>query len=120
MYLLTTSPPLSRLFSYYPMPATVIIFCNILQNPLHPDAKSAAELLRAVPVLLGIMCSRGSGMTDIIDMDVVGRFLAELVRLAECAIEKARRGLVGSTGHLRAGIQNGEGLVHEAQAARTE
>lgn len=81
----------TRTIVFYPMSAVVTIFCNILCDPLHPRAQEDMNLLISSPEL--IRCIRRRRMTEneMLHLRVADDFLAELARLAQCAISKARQ-----------------------------
>lgn len=72
------------------MSAALIIFCNILHTPSDPHASKDLSLLRETTgmmerIFLRQLCS----INEVIHIKVVADFVAELHRLAGCAIEKA-------------------------------
>ncbi|GAD97591.1 conserved hypothetical protein [Paecilomyces variotii No. 5] len=75
---------------FYPMSAFLTIFCHVLLHPLHPQADKDVELLRKAPILVRGILGRQLSVNEIIHVKVITEFVAELGRLAKCAIEKAR------------------------------
>lgn len=79
-----------RLLMFYPMSAVLTLFCNLLLNPLCPQAHQDLELLTETPELFKRMRSRHPTLTEDTHMDMVASFIADLTRLGRSAIEKAR------------------------------
>ncbi|KAK5655073.1 hypothetical protein OQA88_5972 [Cercophora sp. LCS_1] len=75
---------------FYPMSAVVTIFCNILWDPLNPRAQDDVELLRATPDLIRHIRKRRLTENEMLHLKVAENFLAELARLGQHAIVKAR------------------------------
>ncbi|KAM0274971.1 hypothetical protein ACHAQH_007701 [Verticillium albo-atrum] len=73
---------------FYPMTATLTIFCNILLDPLDPQAEDDLNLLCSIPSL--IMSMRKGRLTpkEQAYFAEVNDFFAELTRLARCAIDR--------------------------------
>lgn len=76
---------------FYPMSAILEIFCNLLLQPLHPQAEEDIELLKSVPQLIEGMRNRQLTPHEVAHVKIVDAFVAELTRLGTCAIAKARR-----------------------------
>ncbi|GKZ17467.1 hypothetical protein AbraIFM66951_004769 [Aspergillus brasiliensis] len=76
---------------FYPMSAILTIFCSILANPLDPYVEEDLHLLTVVPDLVRDVRRRRTSEVEIAHMQTVTNFVAELIRLGHCAIEKARR-----------------------------
>ncbi|KAL1962343.1 hypothetical protein VTN77DRAFT_9756 [Rasamsonia byssochlamydoides] len=76
---------------FYPMSALLTIFCNILLNPLDPQADEDLELLNRVPELVKGIRIRQLTLNEILHIKLVDDFVAELTRLGKCAVAKARR-----------------------------
>ncbi|RAH55214.1 C6 transcription factor [Aspergillus piperis CBS 112811] len=75
---------------FYPMSALLAIFCNILQNPSDPQATKDLGLLKtAMSMLERIFLRQPSSVNEIVHIKMIADFVAELYRLASCAIEKA-------------------------------
>ncbi|PWY70919.1 Zn(II)2Cys6 transcription factor [Aspergillus heteromorphus CBS 117.55] len=75
---------------FYPMSALLAIFCNILQNPSDPQATKDLGLLKtAMSMMERIFLRQPSSVNEIVHIKLVADFVAELYRLASCAIEKA-------------------------------
>ncbi|PYH92486.1 Zn(II)2Cys6 transcription factor [Aspergillus ellipticus CBS 707.79] len=75
---------------FYPMSALLAIFCNILQNPSDPQATKDLGLLKtAMSMMERIFLRQPSSVNEIVHIKMVADFVAELYRLASCAIEKA-------------------------------
>lgn len=80
-----------RMIIFYPMSAILTIFCSILANPLDPYVEEDLHLLKVVPDLVRDVRRRRTSEVEIAHMQTVTDFVAELIRLGHCAIEKARR-----------------------------
>ncbi|OHE99408.1 fungal specific transcription factor [Colletotrichum orchidophilum] len=76
---------------FYPMSAILTIFCNLLLQPLHPQSEEDIELIKSVPELIEGMRNRHLTPKEVAHVKVVHAFVAELTRLGNCAIAKARR-----------------------------
>lgn len=76
---------------FYPMTAILTIFCNLLLQPLHPQSEEDIELLNSVPDLIEGLRNRSLTQHETTHIKIVGAFVAELNRLGNCAIAKARR-----------------------------
>ncbi|PYI05393.1 Zn(II)2Cys6 transcription factor [Aspergillus sclerotiicarbonarius CBS 121057] len=75
---------------FYPMSALLAIFCNILQNPSDPQATKDLGLLKiAMSMMERVFLRQPSSVNEIMHIKMVADFVAELYRLASCAIEKA-------------------------------
>ncbi|PWY83666.1 Zn(II)2Cys6 transcription factor [Aspergillus sclerotioniger CBS 115572] len=75
---------------FYPMSALLTIFCNILQNPSDPQATKDLGLLKiAMSMMERVFLRQPSSVNEIVHIKMVADFVAELYRLASCAIEKA-------------------------------
>ncbi|KAJ9399508.1 transcriptional regulator family: Fungal Specific TF [Paecilomyces variotii] len=74
---------------FYPMSAFLTIFCHVLLHPLHPQAAKDVELLNKAPVFVRGLFRRQISVKELIHLKVITEFVAELGRLAKCAIEKA-------------------------------
>jgi hypothetical protein len=76
---------------FYPMSALLTIFCNILLNPLDPQAAQDLELINKAPDLIKGMPIRQPTMNELFHINLVDEFIAELRRLGKCAISKAKQ-----------------------------
>jgi hypothetical protein len=76
---------------FYPISAIWNIFCHIIYNPLHPHADVDLELLNAAPLLIKEMRLRRLARDEMAHMKMVDDFVAELARLANRAVLKARQ-----------------------------
>ncbi|TDZ30776.1 putative transcriptional regulatory protein [Colletotrichum spinosum] len=76
---------------FYPMSAIITIFCNLLHEPLNPQAEEDVELLGSVPKLVEGMRNRQLTPSELIHVKMVHSYVGELSRLGRCAISKARR-----------------------------
>ncbi|KAJ5822395.1 hypothetical protein N7447_004735 [Penicillium robsamsonii] len=74
---------------FYPMSALLTIFCNILQNPLDPHTREDLDRLHVATVMMERIFSRKLPSSELVHFKLVGDFIVELERLAECAIDKA-------------------------------
>lgn len=75
---------------FYPMSALLTIFCNILHNPLDPQAAQDLELINRAPDLIKGMAIPHPNRDELFRINLVDEFIAELSRLGKCAIIKAR------------------------------
>lgn len=73
------------------MSALLTIFCSILQNPLDPRSRDDLERLRMATVMIDRMFTRKLPENEVVHFKLVADFVAELRRLAECAVDKAWR-----------------------------
>ncbi|KFX97510.1 hypothetical protein V490_02757 [Pseudogymnoascus sp. VKM F-3557] len=76
---------------FYPMSAILTIFCNILHNPLDPQAAQDLELINRAPSLIKGIPIPEPSKNDLFYINLVDEFIAELRRLGECAISKAKQ-----------------------------
>ncbi|KAK4041310.1 hypothetical protein C8A01DRAFT_14896 [Parachaetomium inaequale] len=76
---------------FYPISAIWTIFCNIIYNPLHSHADVDLELLNSAPLLIKEMRLRRLARDEMTPMKMVDDFVAELARLANSAVLKARQ-----------------------------
>jgi hypothetical protein len=79
----------SRIIVFYPTAAIMTIFLNILMNPLEPQAKLDLDLLSSATDLVRSMPVRRLTPYEIGHIKMVNEFVAELIRLGNCAISKA-------------------------------
>lgn len=77
------------------MSALLTIFCNILLNPLDPQAAQDLELINRAPDLIKGMSIRQPAINELFHINLVDEFVAELRRLGECAISKAKQESLG-------------------------
>ncbi|KAL1960695.1 hypothetical protein VTO42DRAFT_6525 [Malbranchea cinnamomea] len=75
---------------FYPMSAVLTLFCNIILNPLDTQAPEDLELLSSVPALIRALPVRQLTVNEVMHIKRVDDFVAELGRLAKCAVMKAR------------------------------
>ncbi|KAL1843555.1 hypothetical protein VTJ49DRAFT_1148 [Mycothermus thermophilus] len=76
---------------FYPISAIWIIFCNLLNNPLDPNANVDLELLNSAPLLIKEMRLRRLARDEMAHMKMIDDFVAELARLGNAAVLKARQ-----------------------------
>ncbi|KAL0937299.1 fungal specific transcription factor [Colletotrichum truncatum] len=76
---------------FYPMSAILTIFCSLLHDPLNPQAEEDLQLLQSVPQLIEGMRNRRLTKYEVGHVKMIDAFVAELTRLGNCAIGKARR-----------------------------
>lgn len=81
----------SRVIVFYPTSAIMTLFLNIIMYPLGPQAELDINLLSAAADLIRSMPMRKLASYEIGHMKLVNDFVAELLRLAHCAIAKAQR-----------------------------
>ncbi|KAH6657582.1 hypothetical protein BKA67DRAFT_590998 [Truncatella angustata] len=79
------------LMIFYPINAVLTVFCNILLNPLDTRAEADLKLLGTAPELIKTMNFRRHTIGEVIHIKMIEDFVAELVRLGSCAIQKARQ-----------------------------
>lgn len=74
-----------RVVLFYPLSATLILFCNILLNPSSPVSSSDTSLLRICFEYIRNKLGRVSGLSDeqLIHLQSVYEFAAEIVSSAE-------------------------------------
>ena len=77
----------------YPLSALVIVFFNILRYPSRDQAIHDVALLRSTTHLIKKMPVKKVTVYEASYLQGIDDFIAELSRLGECAIEKARCGL---------------------------
>lgn len=77
---------------FYPLWATLTIFCNIIHDPLHDLVASDIEMLGSIPRMIQGMHKRPLNPNEMCHFDMLETFVAELVRLAECAISMSPKG----------------------------
>ncbi|UPL04254.1 hypothetical protein LCI18_015188 [Fusarium solani-melongenae] len=80
------------LIIFYPISALLTIFCNILANPLDPQAKPDIELLRATAQLIKAMPRRRLALYGTRRIDSIIAFVDELIQLGNSAIIYQRNG----------------------------
>lgn len=81
---------------FYPMSAVLSIFCSILQTPSDPQATSDLELLQETTGMMErIFFHQLCSVNEVVHIKVVADFVAELYRLANCAVEKAANERLG-------------------------
>lgn len=73
------------------MSALLTIFCSILQNPLDPRSRDDLDRLKTATVMVERLFTRKLRENELVHFKLVADFVAELKRLAECAIDKAWR-----------------------------
>jgi hypothetical protein len=74
---------------FYPMSAILTLFCNLLLNPLNPQAQEDLELLSTVPDLINAMHTNRLATSEAFQMNLLENFIAELARLGNCAVREA-------------------------------
>lgn len=80
---------LNRLVSFYPMSAMLTLFSSILMHPHDSRAREDLKLLNLAPDLHERMLSREWTPNELVNLQMVESFVAELVRLADHALVKA-------------------------------
>jgi hypothetical protein len=80
-----------RMAVFYPMSAVWIIFCNLMYNPLTEDADADLGLLNEAPMLIKQMRLHRLARDEMTHMKMVDDFVAELARLGNRAVLKARQ-----------------------------
>jgi len=80
-----------RAVIFYPMSALVTIFCSILQTPLDPRSRDDLDRMKMAAVMMARIFSKRLPEGEAVHFKLVADFVAELTRLAECAIDKAWR-----------------------------
>ncbi|EXJ77765.1 hypothetical protein A1O3_09994 [Capronia epimyces CBS 606.96] len=81
-------PSLFWIVLFYPLSATLVLFCNILLNPASPAASSDTILLRDCLNHIGDKVDRVNGLSDsqLLHLQTVHSFTAEVVRSAESLV----------------------------------
>ncbi|KAJ5223886.1 transcriptional regulator family: Fungal Specific TF [Penicillium chermesinum] len=74
---------------FYPMSALLAIFCSILSNPLDPRSRDDLDRLRLATQMIQRIFERKLPENEMEQLKMVGEFVSELKRLAECSIDKA-------------------------------
>ncbi|SPO04638.1 uncharacterized protein DNG_07323 [Cephalotrichum gorgonifer] len=74
---------------FYPMSAALTIFCNILLDPLDPQAAEDLQLISSVPKIIQTMPRPPRYPKDELYVQMVNAFFVELARIASCAVDKA-------------------------------
>ncbi|PVH79632.1 hypothetical protein DL98DRAFT_492709 [Cadophora sp. DSE1049] len=77
---------------FYPISASLTLFCNILLNPLDPRNTDDLQLLDEAPVRTSEQLSSQFSDNGMFHVKLVEGFIVELGRLATCAMDKARKG----------------------------
>lgn len=75
----------------FPMTSFLVLFCNLLLDPLDVQAVSDLELLNQVPDTIRRLKLRNLSLRETSHMELVYEFVRELARLGQCAVTKARR-----------------------------
>ncbi|VUC37301.1 unnamed protein product [Clonostachys rosea] len=75
---------------FYPLWASVTLFCNILYKPSARHAQSDVELVSSVPYLLKKLRARDTTPSEALHLQRLETFIAELIHLANKAIYKHR------------------------------
>jgi flagellar motor component MotA len=73
------------------MNAILIIFGNILLEPLEPQAEHDMKLLKSTADLIKRIRSQGQITVENLDITRMDAFISEVIRLGNCAIAAARR-----------------------------
>ncbi|KKY24923.1 putative c6 transcription factor [Phaeomoniella chlamydospora] len=78
---------------FYPITAVLTLFFNVLHEPLHPMVALDLKLLKSAVCCLRQACSRTRGLAvnEVLHIKFVDDFVTELVRLARCAMDKAKQ-----------------------------
>ncbi|KAL2170719.1 hypothetical protein VTG60DRAFT_4466 [Thermothelomyces hinnuleus] len=76
---------------FYPISAVWTIFWNIIYNPINPNTDVDLDLLNSAPMLIKKMRLQRLARDEMAQMKMVDDFVTELVRLANCAVHKARQ-----------------------------
>lgn len=74
-----------RLTLFYPLAASSVICCNILDDPASPSALDDYELLTNVSRLIGIISAHISAFEESSHRDQLEVFVQELIDAAGCA-----------------------------------
>ncbi|TLS29423.1 hypothetical protein PpBr36_02132 [Pyricularia pennisetigena] len=92
---------------FYPMSAILTIFCNVLLHPLGASSEDDLELLGSVENLIKEMRRRRQLTPhEVVNINMIDEFVAELTRLGHCAILNACR---------EASSTDGSSVAHETQ-----
>lgn len=80
-----------RFVIFFPISALLTIFCNILQNPLHPHHAKDLELLKEAPGIVREALSDQKHTHDVKNIKSIEELMTLMGKLANSAIEKATR-----------------------------
>lgn len=80
-----------RIIIFYPVCALITLFCNILLKPLHERAEGDVQFINSAAEFMGNIPSNQLGYEEMIHSKMIHHFLCELGRLAECAIDRAKK-----------------------------
>lgn len=79
----------SRVVIFYPMSASISLFCNVLLDPLNPRAADDLALISRAPASIFQLSTKQPSRKEMAQYDSLIRFIAELSRLASQAIQNA-------------------------------
>ncbi|KAL4816811.1 putative C6 transcription factor [Aspergillus spinulosporus] len=86
--------PANLLFSIsYFVQAIIVLFCNVLSNPLDESSYSDLQLIGSIPSFLEQQPLEGSPMSYVTRINSARKIISELERLAQCAIYRANQQL---------------------------
>lgn len=72
---------------FYPMSASISLFCNILLDPLNPRAADDLALISRAPASIFQLSTKRPSQKEMNQYHALIRFIAELSRLANRAIQ---------------------------------
>lgn len=78
-----------RILVFYPLSAVITLFCNILRDPLHQQARLDLELLSLAAGVIKSMPFRTVTHYEGLQVTAVEDAVLEAARLGQCAITKA-------------------------------
>ncbi|KAL2161767.1 hypothetical protein VTH06DRAFT_7550 [Thermothelomyces fergusii] len=81
---------------FYPISAVWTIFWYIMHNPINANTDVDLDLLNSAPMLIKQMRLQRLARDDMTQMRMIDEFVAELVRLANRAVFKARQERAGT------------------------
>ncbi|KAL4912442.1 C6 zinc finger domain protein [Aspergillus aurantiobrunneus] len=76
---------------FYAITAVLTLFCNIISNPRGPDTQHDMTLLQNVPSLIRSIPIRKLTLGEIIHLQYLDGFTAELAEISVCAISKSQQ-----------------------------
>jgi hypothetical protein len=76
----------TRLVFFYPLSASIVILCNILDNPALPSALQDYELLKGVPGLMCGMPTHSLNAAELLHREHLESFVKDLIRAAQYSI----------------------------------
>lgn len=88
--ILASNPFSQRHLVFYPILALMVLFFNILRDPLHEHAANGLEIISLTRDVIKSMPESKSRPQDARNLGRLDKLIAELGRLAQCAVAKAK------------------------------